>query len=428
MNFLIAGMRGETTYNLRHVLRDALGSVISRGPVVAFTTGTPDPALPTVTVVTAPGPTASLTDDILLLSANSDSEGAMATDLDGNPIWYYTSDDQAHLTLTRILPGGNMLVNAPSIAASDRDVLREIDLAGNIVRETNSRQVSEGLQALGQQQIGSMHHEARKLANGHLLVLGSTERILVDQQGPGPVDVLGDLVIDLDTDLQPVWAVNLFDILDVTRVAVLGETCTNGQAGCPPVHLADVANDWTHSNSIAYSPSDGNLIVSSRHQDWIIKVDYRDGQGTGAVLWHLGRNGDFSLAGEANDGWQSHQHDAHYIENDVVILYDNGNANPDCLADPLLCVSAGKAYRLDETAMIATPVLNADLHNFSFAIGAAQKLSNGNYQFDSGIYAGGFTSRSQEVDPGGNIVFELEASVRAYRSFRLQDMYTPPDG
>jgi hypothetical protein len=51
-------------------------------------------------------------------------------------------------------------------------------------------------------------------------------------------------------------------------------------AGCPPVHLADVANDWTHSNSIAYSPSDGNLIVSfpSSGLDHLV-VDYRDGQG-----------------------------------------------------------------------------------------------------------------------------------------------------
>ena len=41
MNFLIAGMRGETTFNLRHVLRDALGTVVARGPLAAFTSGAP---------------------------------------------------------------------------------------------------------------------------------------------------------------------------------------------------------------------------------------------------------------------------------------------------------------------------------------------------------------------------------------------------
>jgi len=34
--------------------------------------------------------------------------------------------------------------------------------------------------------------------------------------------------------------------------------------------------------------------------------------------------------------------------------------------------------------MTATPVLNADLGNYSFRLGSAQRLSNGNYSFMSG--------------------------------------------
>ena len=30
------------------------------------------------------------------------------------------------------------------------------------------------------------------------------------------------------------------------------------------------------------------LIVSIRNQSWLMKVDYRDGAGTGEVLWRLG--------------------------------------------------------------------------------------------------------------------------------------------
>ena len=41
--------------------------------------------------------------------------------------------------------------------------------------------------------------------------------------------------------------------------------------------VTTLAKDWLHTNSIAYSPADGNLLISMRHQDWVLKLDYRDG-------------------------------------------------------------------------------------------------------------------------------------------------------
>jgi arylsulfate sulfotransferase len=427
VNIFVAGMRAQTTYRLRHVLRDADGNPAGGGAPIPFTTGTPEPGLPTVRVTMPPGPSMSEEDDILLTAANSGTGTPIATDLEGNLVWYYTSPDQGQCVFLRTRPGGNLFLLSDPVVPEDRDVLREVDLASNIVRQTTSRRVTEVLRGLGQPPISLFHHEARILPNGHLLIFGSTERIFVDVQGPGPVDVLGDMVIDLDENMQPVWAAKMFDVLDVSRPAVLGEVCLDGEFACPPLWLDDQANDWTHTNSIDYSPGDGNLIVSSRHQDWIFKIDYRDGAGTGGLIWRLGREGDFTLAGAANDAWFSHQHDANYIGDDQVLLYDNGNGHADCLANPAQCVSYGKVYALNEAALTATPVLNASLGNYSFAIGAAQRLSNGNYAFTSGIYAGSGRARSHEVDPDGNMVFELEVSQRAYRSFRLRDLYTPPE-
>jgi hypothetical protein len=428
MNFLIAGMRGETTYSMRNVLRNAQGAVIRQGPAIQFTTGAPPPGLPTVRVVTPPGPNTSLAEDVLLASPNYDAEGTiMATDLEGNLIWYYTGPDERNIQFHRIDSGGNILLIAPALFAEDDSTLREVDLAGYVVRETNARRVSEVLQSMGKPKVTVFHHDTRRLANGHRIVLAYTERIVVDQQGPGPIDVIGDVIIDLDAELQPVWATSLFDLLDITRVALLGEICVSNVQSCPPLYLADTANDWTHSNSVAYSPADGNLIVSVRHQDWIVKLDYRDGLGTGGLVWKFGNEGDFSFAGGGNDRWPSHMHDVNYLGNDEIAMYDNGNAHPECLADPPMCTSYGKVYRLDESAMTATPVLDANLRNFSFGVGVAQRLSNGNYHFDSGAYNLNFLSRAQEVTPAGNIIFELEISARAYRAFRLRDMYTPPD-
>jgi len=428
MNFLIGGMRAQATYQMRYVLRDASGVVVRRGQIRQFSTGAAPAGLPTVRPLTPTDPRMSFSDDVLLVTPNFTNGvgSAVAADLQGRLLWYYSGPDPANMHICRLEPGGDMLIEKSSDFPGDPSILREVDLASNILHETTAERVSEVLQGLGQPTVTTFHHDARRLANGHIIVLGNSERIYVDTQGPGPVDVMGDVIIDLDPELQPVWATNLYDILDVSRVAVLDEKCAPGRSGCPPLYLDDLANDWTHSNSLAYSPADGNIIVSSRHQDWIFKVDYRDGLGTGGVVWKLGREGDFSLAGTTNDGWFSHSHDAEYLGTNQVMLYDNGNANPDCLADPRQCASFGKIYRLDEGNMTATPVLDANLQNYSFAVGTAQRLSNGNYHFESGSYNGSFKARTHELTPTGQIIFEMEISARTYRAFRLRDLYTPP--
>lgn len=37
--------------------------------------------------------------------------------------------------------------------------------------------------------------------------------------------------------------------------------------------------DWTHSNTVLYSSDDGNLIISVRHQNWLVKVEWFDKHG-----------------------------------------------------------------------------------------------------------------------------------------------------
>jgi len=45
----------------------------------------------------------------------------------------------------------------------------------------------------------------------------------------------------------------------------------------------------------------GDLIWSSRHQDFVMRVDYQDGTGTGNILWRMGNQGDFALNNVNND-------------------------------------------------------------------------------------------------------------------------------
>jgi hypothetical protein len=251
--------------------------------------------------------------------------------------------------MTRLLPGGSILaiVDGPNSLNqyTRQQTIRDIDLAGNVLQETNATRVREQLSGLGlasrcstpsvvgqQCAATSFHHEVTRLANGHTLCLAHIEKIFPPgtqgSSSPNPVDVIGDLVIDLDQNLQVVWYWNAFDHLDVDRAAVLGETCTPVSPGCQP-HLMPLANDWLHSNSIYYRPQDGNLLVSMRHQDWVIKIDYDRGVGTGAVLWRLGLDGDFTITDGTSDPypWFSHQPDAGHEASGTTVLslFDNGN-------------------------------------------------------------------------------------------------------
>ncbi len=72
-------------------------------------------------------------------------------------------------------------------------------------------------------------------------------------------------------------------------------------------------------------------------------------------------------------------------------------------------------------------VHNFDLGDYSFVLGSAQRLSNGNYHFLSGFLVGpmGPANQSIELLPNGQRNFVYTSTGGVYRSFRMQDMYTP---
>jgi hypothetical protein len=243
-----------------------------------------------------------------------------------------------------------------------------------------------------------------------------------------PVDILGDMVVVLDTNWQVRWAWNSYLEEDVTRAAVLGETCTPTQGGCPPLNFMPVANDWLHSNSLHYA-SDTNILVSQRHQDFVLKIDFANGTGTGNILWRLGKGGDFTMTGTSDPyPWFSHQHHVGFDipGQPVLSLFDNGNTR---VASQGSGDSRGMVLNVNETSMTVSPILMADLGNYSSALGSAQRLSNANYAFCSGIITtspGG--SQSIEVvgvpAPGGTLDYTPAAPTSAYRIYRLSSMYT----
>ena len=419
VNVYLAGLSGNTAYSASLVVE--AGRDAEEGPAVTFMTGTPSYAHPLPLVLEAP---ASSGAEVFLLQSPTLAP-AFATDLAGNLVWYGTPSLGM---MTRPETGGTFWGIVESRTDPAQDFVRKTDLVGTTLAETNAARVNEQLATLGMRPITGFHHEARAISGGRTLVLGGVERILPNAQPSlGLDDVLGDMMVVLDSEMQVVWAWDAFDHLDVSREAILGEHC-KVNPGCPPWYLAPDVNDWTHANSAAETP-DGNLLLSVRHQDWVLKIDYAAGSGAGDVLWRLGKEGDFALDVADPTAWFSHQHDVEYEPGlgSTISLFDNGNtrihANPQG-------VSRGQVLQIDETAKTAHLAFNAELGYFSLALGSAQHLSDGTWHFDAGFVfdpssEGAGKGFSLQLAPAGTLTSSYVVLAPVYRSFRVTDLYGP---
>ncbi|HET8548481.1 MAG TPA: aryl-sulfate sulfotransferase [Bryobacteraceae bacterium] len=412
MNFYLAGLRGQTSYSARHVLESGFTAQTS----VSFTSGEPQTRLAAQTVLQ--GNRGNPNYPVLLQGALMSP--IVATDVRGNLVWYYPFDMSQ---LTRFEEGGLFWgIDQPPSTDKATQLVRQWDVVGMTVRETNSARLSEQVMAMGGPDVGGVHHEAIRLPDGNIAVLAGIEQIMSDIQGPGTYNVLGDIIIVLNDDMQVIWFWNAFGHLDVRRKAILGQTCAAG--GCPTVFLSTPANtnDWVHGNAITYTP-DGNLLYSSRHQDWVVKIHYANASGSGDVLWRLGKDGDFRYISDDPWPWFSHQHDAEFDTGDYsnLSVFDNGNTRFEFDRD---AHSRGQIIHLDEVRRTATLLLNADLGTYAFALGNAQPLEGGTCHFNVGWVPGTAYSRGVEVDSSGRTVYSLEAAIPVYRSFRLRDLYS----
>jgi hypothetical protein len=84
---------------------------------------------------------------------------------------------------------------------------------------------------------------------------------------------------------------------------------------------------------------------------------------------------------------------------------------------------------MDYSNMSVTPVMLADLGFFSEALGTAELLANGDYHFEAGYGIGPPTyAEAIEVFPNSTLSLTMKLhGFPCYRSFRMTDLYTPPD-
>ena len=422
VSLFVAGMRANTMYHLRGVVQFADGSQYL-DPDMTFQTGALPTTLnlPTITATTTAGATPQSGVELLdLVTTNGSAAAVAATDLAGNVIWSYNAGLPGIVPQpAKLIPNGHYLVNYSANAPSGlNSVLQEIDLTGKVIWQMTPAQLNTALAAAtcsgcNITVIGT-HHDLVLLPNGHLIVLASTQQVV------SGTTVTGDVVIDLDQNHNPVWLWNEFDHLDINRRPYMYP-------------------DWTHTNAVLYSPDDGNLIISIRHQNWLVKIDYQNGAGAGDILWRLGYQGDFTLMGGTTPtDWFYAQHGPSFVSKNTtgkftLAVFDNGDdrvfpSGVTCgtSGEPPCLYSTAQIYDIDETAKTATLTFNPNTVNYSFFGGNNAVLANNNVEYCESAGGPGTAGDIYEVtqDTSAATVWHMLITGQyAYRGQRVPSLY-----
>ncbi len=442
---LIVGMMANTLYHIQGLV-SLPGGLTFTDQDTQFTTTTAVPSyyLPTVAVTTNPDYTPQPGVEFLDQYARS----ANIFDLAGNLIWSYTGVDSAFVNTDiqpfKLLPNGHLLIteaqesayllNGGTPIAGDAIQTIEVDYANNVIQRLALPTLQANLNAsgyvntLGQQIVlTDIHHDATlNPSNGHWILITNTLENFTTLPGyPKGVNVLGDVIIDVDpsNNFAVDWVWNEFDHLDINRQPM----------GFP---------DWTHTNAVVYSPTDHNILISIRHQNWILKLNYNDAAGDGTILWHLGYQGDFTLIGGTDpQDWQYAQHGPSFTTPNSsgifgLAVMDNGNDRvfpkgfvcPVPLDHGVCDYSRAPIFTIDENAMTAT-ISNTQIgpDGVSGWGGNVEMLANGNIEADFTQPLNNGGSIIQESTPGPNpqIVWQMSATndTQQYRAFREPSPY-----
>jgi hypothetical protein len=441
VSIFVAGMQGSSTYHMQAAVQFTNG-ISANDTDHSFTTQAVPANMKGNFVATT---TAGMTPQSgveLLNPVNGNSSGLVVTDLAANILWTYASPGIASNIVqgVKLLPNGDFLLaigpnsqtGLTGNPAGSISEIREVNLAGDTVREISIDDLNAALAnatcAECKVSLVSFHHEVEPLPNGHWLALADTTMQLSPNTKPPlnnapATNVLGDVIVDLDPNLHPVWAWNEFNHLDPNRHPYLFP-------------------DWTHTNAVLYSKDDGNILVSIRHQNWVVKVDYADGKGTGAILWHLGEGGNFTLKGGTDPtDWQYAQHLPSFFSSNTTGVFSLGimdNGDDRIFADPNVCPAPGNPgclyttipiFQIDENAKTAALIFHqivpASLYsNFG---GNVNSLANGNVEYDlCGVGPIGSGSYVYEVTQQSTpqTVWTLHSTgSNLYRANRMPSLY-----
>lgn len=267
-----------------------------------------------------------------------------------------------------LLPDGKLLYagktgkeNLPEFGGTFT-VLLELDWAGNILRELDSK-------AYGQ----DFSHDFFRMKNGHTMILqwietppDITAKVKWGAPGTEREGVMwSDALLEIDPQGEVVWRWISYEHMDVEKDII-----------CP----INPRDRWLQGNGIHVMP-DGNVLITSPWCDEVIMVERE----TGKIKWRWG--------GRKVLGFP---HNPSMLDNGNVLLFDNGRYRPQP-PDYSRVIEINPETNQVEWEYMAEPP-----HSFyaSF-MGGAQRLPNGNTLICESAHG-----RFFEIDPSKRIVWE----------------------
>ena len=350
-------------------------------------------------------------DNQLYFFSPSGNNLSAAYDINGDVRWYLdqkTAWDNARLKNGHLLISTERLMNTPYYMTG----LYEIDLLGKIYNEYTIP--------------GGYHHDYFEMPNGNLLIASDNFAITNN--------TVEDYLIEIERESGKI--IKQFDLKDV-----LPTTSTGNE------NYSEA--DWFHNNSVWYDKNSSTVILSGRHQDAVVALDYA----TGSLKWILGDKTNwpeeyaeyfFTPVGE-NFEWQWSQHAAMLTPEGNIFLFDNGN-NKSKLSDNYTpaaeSYSRGVMYHIDYDAKTIEQIYQygkeRDAEFYSPYISDVDYLEADHYLISSGgIVKKNGEAQNQpagiaEADElssitveqkAGETIFEIRLPINTYRAEKMPAYY-----
>lgn len=233
-----------------------------------------------------------LTNEFYFFSPSGKGTLPSAYDVNGDIRWYLTdklSWDISRLDNGRLLLSTERLINSPYYNTG----LYEIDLLGKIYNEYSLP--------------GGYHHDFYELESGNLIAASDDFSNYIQC-------TVEDIVVEIDRKTGDV--IKTWDLKEIL-----------------PKYDGKSQNwsdyDWFHNNSVWHDKEENVIILSGRHQDAVIAIDYDSGE----LQWIIGDPTNwreayqkyfFTPVGEDFE-WQWSQHAAEVTPEGYIFLLDNGN-------------------------------------------------------------------------------------------------------
>ena len=342
---------------------------------------------------------------------------AVAYDVNGDVRWYI--DQLATWKIDRLNNGHLLLsterlINQPYYTTG----LYEMDLLGKVYTEFSLP--------------GGYHHDYFEMANGNLLV--SSDDFNSDA---GTVE---DYIVELDRQTGEI--VKKFDLKKVLNT-------DDGKSENWSSY------DWFHNNSVWYDEKTNVVILSGRHKDAVIAIDYDSGK----LKWILGdpTNWDeeyqkyfFTPVGDDFE-WQWSQHAAMVTPEGYIFILDNGN-NKSKVSDDYVpaedSYTRGVMYKIDTDKMTIEQVWQYGKERgsdfYSPYISDVDYLDDGHYIVHSGGIVkvdgkpsnqpAGLSNGKVELNSdtvellNDEVIFEIKLPTNNYRVERMPLYVDEDDG